>query len=221
MDRKIPVIRQEDVDILLDTKYIKVADIKYAPGKHYYDVTRRERQELLAVKDDEEFIRTLPDAVTCFVIIRSEGMSERLLLSYEYRYPLGRFMLSPPAGLIDGEDRDGAEPLKLTALREIKEETGLTVKETDRVFTVNPMVISSPGFSDESNALVCAVVDTDDLGCLDQSGAVGGELFDGFYLPDAGEARELILSGRDPKGNPYPLQTWAALMYFISGLWKE
>ena len=221
MDRKTPVIRLEDVDILLDTRYIKVADLRYAPGKHYYDVSRRAKEDLLAVKEDEQFASVLPDAVTCFVIIRTEGMPERLLLSYEYRYPLGRFMLSPPAGLIDEEDRGAEEPLIRTALREIKEETGLTVKDTDRVFTVSPMVISSPGFSDESNALVCAVVDTDDLGCLDQSGAVGGELFDGFYLPDVREARELILAGKDPKGDPYPLQTWAALMYFMSGLWKE
>ena len=43
MDRKTPVIRLEDVDILLDTRYIKVADLRYAPGKHYYDVSRRRK----------------------------------------------------------------------------------------------------------------------------------------------------------------------------------
>lgn len=221
MDKKIPMIRQEDVDILLDTKYIRVADIRYAPGKHYYDVSRRTKEELLAVKSDAEFRSGLPDAVTCFVIIRGGDGSERLLLSYEYRYPLGRFMLSPPAGLIDEEDRGYEDALIRTAVREIAEETGLRVKETDRIFTVNPMVISSPGFSDESNALVCAVVDGDDLSCLSQSGAVGGELFDGFLLPDAAQARRILSEGYDPKGNPYPLQTWAALMYFVNGMWKQ
>ena len=215
------MIRDEDVDILLDTKYIKVADLRYAPGKHYYDVSRRSREDLLATKSDGEFRSTLPDAVTCIVIVREKAKSERLLLSYEYRYPLGRFMLSPPAGLIDPEDRGCPDALARCAVREIEEETGLKLKDTDRIFTVNPMVISSPGFSDESNALVCAVADVEDLGCLDQSGAVGGELFDGFLLPDVSQAFSILQLGRDPKGNPYPLQTWAALMYFVSGLWKD
>lgn len=55
----------------------------------------------MAVKSDEEALAMLPDAVSCFVIIRLPGGDDRLLLSWEYRYPAGRFLLGVPAGLLD------------------------------------------------------------------------------------------------------------------------
>ena len=58
-------IRNEDVKVVFDSPYVKVADIQYAPGKHYYDATRRNPEELTAVKTDEEFRTMLPDAVSC------------------------------------------------------------------------------------------------------------------------------------------------------------
>ena len=48
-------IRKEDIKAVFDSPYVKVADIQYAPGKHYYDATRRNMEELIAVKSDEEF----------------------------------------------------------------------------------------------------------------------------------------------------------------------
>lgn len=33
-------IKKEQVVPLLETKFIKVYDLQYAPGKHYYDATR-------------------------------------------------------------------------------------------------------------------------------------------------------------------------------------
>ena len=91
-------IRKEDVKVVFDSPYVKVADIRYAPGKHYYDATRRNPEELTAVKTDEEFRTMLPDAVSCFVILDTPGEEAKLLLSYEFRYPTGRYLLSVPAG---------------------------------------------------------------------------------------------------------------------------
>ena len=213
-------IRKEDIKAVFDSPYVKVADIQYAPGKHYYDATRRNLEELIAVKSDEEFRTMLPDAVSCIVILDTPGEEPKLLLSYEYRYPVGRYLLSVPAGLRDKEDEDGQDPVYSAAVREIKEETGLEVTEGDRVFAVNPLVFSTPGMTDESNALVCAVLRNADLSALSQEGAVGSEQFDGFALLTREDAIRVLRDGRDERGNFYPLYTWAALSYFVSDAWK-
>ena len=105
-------------------------------------------------------------------------------------------------------------------LREAKEETGLTLKENDKLFTINPLLFSSPGMTDESNALMCAVITLDDTMQLSQAGAVGSECFDGFELISKEDATALLKNGQDKNGIFYSVYTWAALMYFISDIWK-
>lgn len=237
----------KDVKPLFDSKFIKVFDLQYADGKHYYDATRRDGQHLAAVKSEDEFRHMLPDAVSCFVILRTipaetdpsdsslrstvekrgiEGKDDgsRLLLSYEFRYPAGQYLLSVPAGLIDPVDealaKEGKNPILEAARREIHEETNLTIRDTDRLEIINPLVFSTPGMTDESNALVLAVVGIDDLSVLNQNGAVGSEKFDGFVLLSEEDAKRILKNGVDDHGHFYPLYTWAAMMYFISGIWK-
>ncbi len=206
---------------MLDAKFIRVYDLKYAEGRHYYDATRRNIDSLVAVKDDEAFRNMVPDAVSCFVIVITGNEPPRLLLNWEYRYPAGQFLLSVPAGLIDPEDIQSPCPALTAAAREIQEETGLQVREGDSLKLVNPMVFSTPGMTDESNALVCAVLHPEDLHGLNQTGAVGSEMFDGFKLVTEEEARKLIRDGRDEHGVFLPLYTWAGLMWFTSGMWKD
>lgn len=215
-----PEIKKEHVKPLFESKFIKVFDLQYEEGKHYYDATRRQADNLMAIKSDEEFKKALPDAVTCVVILNIKGEEPKLLLDYEYRYPAGQFLLSPPAGLLDPEDAACAEPLLATAKREIEEETGLVLSDTDKLFTINPLLFSTPGMTDESNALVCAVIDLKDTGLLSQDGAVGSECFNGFELIGKEEASALLKNGRDKNGIFYSVFTWAALMYFVSDLWR-
>ena len=213
---------QENVKTLFESKFVKVFDLQYEEGKHYYDATRRDKSNIVALKSDEEFKKMLPDAVTCVVVIKQKDEEDKLLLSREYRYPAGRFLLSPPAGLIDAsdfnpEDSEAVEKAILhTASREIFEETGISLKDTDKLELVNPLLFSSPGMTDESNAIALAVIELDDLEVLTQSGAEGTELFDGFKLVNKSEARDLILSGRDEDGNFYSAYTWIALSYFVA-----
>ena len=215
-----PVIHKENVKSLLESKYIKVFDLQYEEGRHYYDATRRPLNKLVATKSDEEFRTMLPDAVTCIVILKLKGEEPRLLLTKEYRYPAGQFLLSPPAGLLDPSDENTQNPILSTAKREIQEETGILLHEDDSLFIVNPLLFSSPGMTDESNALVCAVIHLDDTSSLSQEGAVGSERFDGFHLLSASEAKEILKDGKDQDGIFYSVYTWSALMYFISDLWR-
>lgn len=216
-----PEISKEKVVSLFDAKFIKVFDLQYEKGKHYYDATRRTAEEIMAVKTDDEFRTALPDAVTCVVILKEDGQEPKLLLTKEYRYPAGRFLLNPPAGLLDAEDKELDDPIMYAAKREIKEETGIELKETDALSVINPLLFSSPGMTDECNAFICAVVNLTDLSSLSQEGAVGSEYFDGFCLLSKEEAAQVLKTGRDADGFFYSLSTWVALMYFVSGLWEE
>lgn len=218
---KRPDIHKENVEALYETKFLKLYDLNYAQGKHYFVATRNDKDNLVAVKTDSEFKNMVSDAVTCIVIIMEKGKESRLLMNYEYRYPAGQFLLSPPAGLIDPEDKGGEKPEIQAAIREIKEETGLTIKDSDTVKTVSPLSFSTPGMTDESNALVLAVINVDNLSELNQEGAVGSEMFDGFRLLNKEEARKVLSDARDEYGNYFSIYTWAALMYFVSDMWKN
>lgn len=82
--------------------------------------------------DKDKLGKELPDAATAFVIVKEQGQADKLLLFYEYRYPTGSYMLGLPAGLIDPADLKKENPILDAMKREIKEETGLTVKDTDQ-----------------------------------------------------------------------------------------
>jgi len=218
---KMPKITRDCVETVVDKKFLRVFDLKYEEGKHYFDATRRPLDRLVAPMGEEEFKAMTPDAVSCVVIVELPGKEPMLLFSYEYRYPTGRFLLSVPAGLMDPEDQEKDNPLIETAKREIFEETGIVVDEKrDEIFVINNLLFSSPGMTDESNGLVCVKLRLDNLEMLDQTGAVGQEFFDGFEFVTKEKAKELIKAGVDDKGHFYSVYTWAALMYFISDLWK-
>ena len=213
-------IKKENVETIIDKKFIRLFDLKYEEGKHYFDATRRPIDEIVAIKDEDEFKKMLPDAVSCVVVV-NDGDEPKLLLSYEYRYPAGRFLLSVPAGLVDKADENADNPILETAKREIHEETGIVIDDTkDRIMVINPLLFSTPGMTDESNALVLAVLNDADLTALTQEGAEGQECFDGFVLLTKDEAKEVLKTGVDAKGHFYSVYTWAALMYFCNDMWK-
>ena len=229
---------------LFESKFIKVFDLQYGEGRHYYNATRRAEKDLVATKSTEEFKKMLPDAVSCVVIwnpsgadseadnstdmqmtdIKQDSSKPRLLMNREFRYPCGQFLLSVPAGLIDPEDCTGAgfdtAPLIKTAMRELHEETGIVITEADEVSVINPCLFSTPGMTDESNALVKIVLNRDSLNGMSQEGAVGGELFDGFDLLTKAQAKKILEDGVDEHGIYYSVYTWAALTYFVADLWR-
>ena len=209
-------IRKDRIETLYETRFLKYYDLQYAEGRHYYEASRREKDDLTVQLSDEDFRNMLPDAVTIAVVLHLPGGETRLLMSYEYRYPVGQFLLSPVAGLLDPEDRKAENPLAQAAKREIREETGLTVKESDRITVLNPCAFSTPGMTDESNAFLCAEITLDSLEELNQNGAEGSELFDGFELLDRKHAQEIFRTGRDDHGNFYSLAAWMVLSIFLS-----
>lgn len=207
-----PDFSKENIKPLFESKFIRVFDLQYAEGKHYYDATRRTADDLVAAKSTEEFKKMQADAVTCIVVLNTKDSEPKLLLSHEFRYPTGQFLLSPPAGLIDKEDTD----LITTATRELKEETGIVFGDSDTAKVISPLLFSTPGMTDESNALVLLSINRDTLPELNTDGAVGSECFNGFSLLTKEEARQILNQGTDSNGIYYSVYTWAALMYFVT-----
>ena len=210
---------------LFESKFIKVFDLQYREGRHYYNATRRDENDLVAAKSTEEFKKMLPDAVSCVVIWNPSDDDEKsghepcLLMNREFRYPTGQYLLSVPAGLIDPEDctgdNDNTAPLIKTAMRELHEETGLKVTEKDTASVINPCLFSTPGMTDEGNALVYISINRDEMPKMNHDGAEGSEVFEGFRLVSKEDAEEYLCKGRDEHGMYYPLFTWAALMFFM------
>ena len=209
-------IDRNKIETLFENRFLKMYDLRYAEGKHYFEASRRGAEDLVVRKEGDAFRGMLPDAVTIAVVLHLPGNQTRLLMSYEYRYPVGQFLLSPMAGLLGPEDRNSPDPLVTAAVREIREETGLQVKDTDKVYILNPCAFSTPGMTDESNAFLCAEITLDSLDGLSQDGAEGSELFDGFELLDRTRVQEIFRTGRDEHGNFYSLAAWAVLSAFLS-----
>lgn len=217
-----PEMKKENVETLYETKFIKVFDL-HPDKRHYFDATRRSLEDLVAIKNDEEFKKMLPDAVSLFVILNVAGEEPKLLLSKEFRYPAGQYLLSVPAGLIDAEDKintSNEEALKITAIRELKEETNIDFMDSDEIGIVNPFLFSTPGMTDESNALVKIILNREVMPDISSDGAVGTECFDGTLLLTKEEAKEYLAKGVDDKGIFYSVYTWAALAYFSCDLWQ-
>ncbi len=219
-----PEITKNKVKNVFDNKYVKVFDIQYEEGKHYLDATRRTLDELTAIKSDEELKRMVPDAVSCVVILNIKGKEPLLCLTREFRFPAGRFLLSVPAGLIDKEDIEkgnSQSTLFITAEREICEETGIKLGPSDKMTVISPLLFSTPGMTDESNAVVQVVLNRVSMPKVSQDGAEGTECFDGFIMINKEEAIKILKAGNDKDGIYFSTYTWIALMVFVSGMWQN
>ena len=208
---------QYKMEPVLDNKYVKVIDIQYKEGAHYYDVTRRDAADALACKTAKQIRSLVPDAVSCAVVLEPADGEPVLLMAREYRYPVGQYLLSPTAGLIDAADRalGQEEAIRATAIRELKEETGITFKEGDSIEMISPMLFSSPGMTDEANAMVRIIIRNADLGELSQDGCEGSEQFDGFELLSVSDAERILEQGCDDNGMYFSVYTWIALSDFV------
>ena len=99
-----PRVVAEKSEELGHTRFIKLYDLAYEDGAHYFVASRHDRADLRALMGSEERARALPDAVSCCLILAPDGEDPRLVLFWEYRYPTGQYVLSIPSGLVDAAD---------------------------------------------------------------------------------------------------------------------
>ncbi len=106
-------------------------------GRHLWVFASRKKEPGATVK--------CADAAVVVAVVQQKG-EPHLVMTREFRAPLGTYELSLPSGLIDaGESANDA------AIREFNEETGMTLS---RVVHVSPPLASSAGLTDETVSLV-------------------------------------------------------------------
>ncbi len=143
---------------LYSTKWITLWNRKYTHRDHeseYFVASRN--SEALAPYPPEK-----PSAVIIATVYKDPMFSANLLLlTSEFRVPVGGRELSFPAGLVDSKDLEGKttrEAAISAATRELFEETGLTLT---KIIDVSPVLFSSAGFTDESVIIVSGEAEGD------------------------------------------------------------
>ena len=124
-----------------DEKHLRLWTVQWERGGRSGAWTFASRK----AEPDIQSGRCRPDAVIIVPMVRTaEGT--RLVVTREFRVPIGDYEYAFPAGIIDN-DEDPTE----TAARELREETGLELTD---VLLVSPPLYSSAGMTDESVVIV-------------------------------------------------------------------
>lgn len=165
--------------------YYELSTVKRTGGKgRYFMASRASGIEELDLTTGEN----KPDGVVIFSLAGEK--KDRIVLVRQYRYPIAGYIYELPAGLIEKN-----ENYREAAVREMREETGLTFTPLD----VDPMYerafYNSVGMTDESCNLVYGYCE----GTVSRDGLEDSEELD-VVLADREEARR-ILSGERVAAN--------------------
>ncbi|OON92966.1 MAG: DNA mismatch repair protein MutT [Candidatus Epulonipiscioides saccharophilum] len=132
---------------LVQTKYLSMYDIVYQnktqQNKSWMLATRKKRDKL-----ENIFFNHSVDDADAVVIVALHKDSRSIVAIKQFRLPVNDYIYELPAGLIDN-----GESISTTSVRELKEETGLTVEKFIPELC-NDKLYLTPGMSDESVALV-------------------------------------------------------------------
>lgn len=132
---------------LTDGKYLNMYNAKgsNSKGHHtdYYFASRTKSIDELKIKTHENH----PDGVAIYCLYGEKH--DRVVLVRQYRYPLGGYIYEFPAGLCEP-----GENFREAAIRELHEETGLTLKPVDAGLELEAPRFTSIGLTDESVATV-------------------------------------------------------------------
>ena len=135
----------------------------------YYVASRATKAEDLKVNTK----KNTPDGVIIYAI--HKGETDKIVLIKQYRYSIGGYIYELPAGLVDA-----GECYKETAVREMKEETGLDFTPVEHDECYSEPFFTTVGMTDES--------------CRTVYGEAYGEPSNAFL--EASEDIEVVLADR-------------------------
>ena len=132
---------------LTENKFLNLYEIdaRTNSGKPFsYYFASRNKEDKLKLKTKENN----PEGIVIYALSKEDP--EKIVLIKQYRYPLDDYLYELPAGLVDS-----GETPEQAAIREMKEETGLTLKvyQGGEEFFRTPFFMG-PGFTDESSTSI-------------------------------------------------------------------
>ena len=150
--------RYSGIEQQTDNKFLNLYHInaltKSAKPFDYYMASRNSIENIKPVSH-----KNSPEGMAVFATVKSDAEEERVVLIRQYRYPLDSYLYELPAGLIE----EGESP-EAAAVREMKEETGLTLNVTEDsyydILAKNPFYLAQ-GLTDESGVIVCGTATGD------------------------------------------------------------
>lgn len=116
--------------------------------KKYYMASRAETEEALKIRTR----RDDADGVAIYALYGEKR--DRVVLIRQYRFPLGDYVYELPAGLVDA-----GETFREAAIREMHEETGLTLVPVEADEMYEKPRYTTVGLTDESCATVYGYAD--------------------------------------------------------------
>lgn len=166
--------RINKVEKVTDNRFVNLynLDVTHKNGRKskYYVASRAKEETELKLRTGQ----VNADGVVIFALYGEKH--DRVVLIRQYRYPAGDYVYELPAGLVDpGENFHEA------AVRELKEETGLTFEP----LTVDPMY-EKPAFT---------TVGLTDEACGTVYGYASGEVSEAFM--EASEDIQIVLADRE------------------------
>jgi len=131
----------KDFKKLTAEKWLNLFDVRYVArsgDEKSWKIATRQREP--------KCINDSFDQLDAVVIVPFHKVKDKMVITREYRVALNDFEYGFPAGLVD----DG-ETVEQATRRELREETGLTVR---RIIKNSPPIYSSAGMTDESVTMV-------------------------------------------------------------------
>ncbi|MDF2614032.1 MAG: mismatch repair protein MutT [Clostridia bacterium] len=137
----------KNLTMLAETKFLSLYDAEYenkkGKAKHWIIASRKRYATL-----KQQYFEQQEDKVDAVVIAALHPESNCLVIIRQFRVPLNDYVYELPAGLLDSN-----EDIKTALMRELKEETGLSLLEINEKMG-SPKAYLSAGMTDESAALV-------------------------------------------------------------------
>ena len=143
--------KYKDVQKLTDNPFLNLYHIDAidTDGKdfNYYFASRNKENNIKMKTHDVR-----PEGIVIYGV--TTGNEPKLVLIKQYRYPLDAYIYELPAGLVDGDETPAQ-----AAVREMKEETGLSLEvyEGGAELYRRPFYMG-PGFTDEMSSAVFGTV---------------------------------------------------------------
>lgn len=170
-------------------------DVESKTGRksHYYLASRAKTEEELKIRTKEN----TPDGVIIYALYGEDR--DKVVLVRQYRYTIDSYIYEFPAGLVEkGED------FKEAGIREMKEETGLTLEPVEADAAYEKPYFTTIGMTDES----CGTVYGYASGQVSRDGLEDSEELE-IVLADREEVRRIL---REEKA---AIMTAYMLMHFL------